>query len=188
MAPVRSDSEILEQHYNYELYMLANTYRLLEDNLVQQNALIESFCIHARNLIEFFRGDGRQYVETTYTPFAASKSRIKKLNPILNHQIAHLDVNNRTAKNSDKISDKNRFELITILNTETVEFQKHLKESYRGMSIRALMQEQIGTARPGSGANFPPSASSGATTTLPIGLYWSNDGKLVTSGGDSEDR
>jgi hypothetical protein len=69
-------SEILEHQYAYELDMLEDTYRLGRDTQIQLNAYIESFCIHARNLIEFFRSDGRQYVETSYTPFAETKSSL----------------------------------------------------------------------------------------------------------------
>lgn len=55
--------------YNYELEMLEATYNLLasgafakyskEDNIKNtlKNALIESFCLHARNLIEFYDND-----------------------------------------------------------------------------------------------------------------------------------
>ena len=91
MAASPSDSEILEYHYNYELDMLANTFRLLNDNRIQQNALIESFCLHARNLIEFFcdKEKGQQYTEQ-YTPFAGKKTRIGKLNRLINQQISHL--------------------------------------------------------------------------------------------------
>jgi hypothetical protein len=63
MAPLPSASEILEHHYAYELDMLSDTYRLSREAQIQLNAYIESFCIHARNLIEFFRSDGRQYVD-----------------------------------------------------------------------------------------------------------------------------
>jgi hypothetical protein len=137
MAPLPSASEILEHHYKYELDMLEDTYDLIRETQIKHNAFIESFCIHARNLIEFFRGDGRQYVEC-YTPFAAAKSRIKKLKPLLSQQIAHLDIRKRTVDNDEKISNATLYELIDMLAKESVEFRKHLKVEYRGMSIRSL--------------------------------------------------
>jgi hypothetical protein len=176
MATLPSDSEILQYHYNYELDMLANTYRLLNDHRVQQNALIESFCLHARNLIEFFRdeGKGQRYTEN-YIPFSNKKTRIGQLNQLINQQISHLDVKKRTANDSEKISGKERAELITILSTETAEFRKHLRQPYRGMSISVLMHQQVSTALFGSAAAkavplaFGPSES--ATTTTASETY-----------------
>ena len=139
MAPLPSASEILEHHYAYELDMLEETYSLGREAQITLNAYIESFCIHARNLIEFFRDDGRQYVETSYTPFAATKSRIDKLNRMLNNQIAHLDIKKRTVDDDEKISANIRYELLELLGKESGEFRKHLKPEYREvMSIRTL--------------------------------------------------
>ena len=73
MAPLPSASEILEHHYAYEFDMLEDTYRLGRDTQIQLNAYIESFCIQARNLIDFFCHDGRQYVETSWCPSRNSK-------------------------------------------------------------------------------------------------------------------
>jgi hypothetical protein len=56
------------KHVGYELDMLVYTFDklLLVERLVERsfqggqvNALIEAFCIHARNLDEFFQGSGR---------------------------------------------------------------------------------------------------------------------------------
>jgi hypothetical protein len=147
MTTLPSDSEILEYHYNYELDMLANTFRLLNDNRIQQNALIESFCLHARNLIEFFcdKNKGHKYTEK-YTPFEGKKTRVEKLNRLINQQISHLDVSKRTADDSRKISGEQCAELITILITETEKFYKHLIQPYREMSISVLMRQQMSTA------------------------------------------
>jgi hypothetical protein len=53
-----SKEEILEKHLPYEIDMMRETYRLLgkippPENVIK-NALIESFCIHARSLLDFF--------------------------------------------------------------------------------------------------------------------------------------
>jgi hypothetical protein len=163
MAPLPSASEILEHHYMYELDMLTDIYRLTRETQIKQNAYIESFCIHARNLIEFFRKAGRQYVETSYTPFAETKSRIDKLNPILNHQVAHLNIKNRTIDDAEKISPETRYELLQILGKESVEFRKHLKPEYREMSMRTL-DDTTDTPKGPSGGPGPslPSGMTGA--------------------------
>lgn len=69
----RTHEELIKasEHVHYELWMLRETRRRLnrlemtEDNLSLRNALIESFAIHARCLIQFFgsgapRADGKR--------------------------------------------------------------------------------------------------------------------------------
>jgi hypothetical protein len=165
MAPLPSASEILGHHYTYELDMLEDTYGLIRDTQIKQNAFMESFCIHARNLIEFFRGDGRQYVETSYTPFATAKSRIDKLNQILNQQIAHLDIKKRVVNDDEKISNETRYELLKILAKESIEFREHLKPEFReAISKRTLDDPSFTPAAPPAWTSFSsPSSPSGMT-------------------------
>ena len=51
--------EVLSKHLQYEIHMLGFTYGALRQPVEKSTgyALIESFCIHARNLIDFFRED-----------------------------------------------------------------------------------------------------------------------------------
>ncbi len=175
MTALPSDSEILEHHYRYELDMLANTYRLLDDLRIQQNALIESFCIRARNLVEFFckKDKGGKYTEESYVPFGSNKPQIDKLNILINQQISHLDVKKRTVDDGEKLSGKEFSELITIISAETIEFRKHLKPSYRGMSIEVIMQQQIPRGPSALAQNLPtsaPTAPFASTTTTPTAL------------------
>jgi hypothetical protein len=100
-------------------------------------------------------------VETSYTPFAATKSRIDKLNQMLNNKAAHLDIKKRTADDDKKISPEIRFELREILSRESVEFRKHLKPEYREMSIRAL--DEITHTPIGPSGGRGPSSRSGIT-------------------------
>ena len=183
MTTLPSTSEILEHHYQYEIEMLARTYTLLDDFRIQQNALIEAFCLHARNLIEFYFDEvkkGHPYTEPSYDPFANKKTRVGKLNQIINHQISHLDRSQRTTKDADKTSDKERSELIDLLSTETAAFRKHLKSEYRGLSISTLTQQNHSANSAGrrslAGGHTGPAGnyvyqvsdrpqSSGATTT-----------------------
>ena len=96
---------IIENHLGYELDMLVYTFDklLLVEHLVesslqagQVNALIEAFCIHARNLDEFFQGSGRgdtlmaeTLAASEYTPLMSDRER-KDLVRKINKQISHL--------------------------------------------------------------------------------------------------
>jgi hypothetical protein len=119
-API-SPREKLECHYNYEVDMLCETYKYMAtadysgaDKLIK-NALIESFCIHARSLIEFFSkrqtGAAKTYVGDGYKRLKV-EGRLETLNRMLNNQIAHLinDLINdkRTSEESDKINVGNK--------------------------------------------------------------------------------
>jgi len=87
-------------HVRYEWNMLARTWDRLESkhDPVITNALIESFCIHARNLIEFYRNkkgylNAKDFAGGTYkAKFVAPTSGEigTKLHAKLNQQVAHL--------------------------------------------------------------------------------------------------
>ena len=52
-----------EYHLNYEIWMLEETNKKRHVDEVIKNALIESFCVHARNLFEFFMEEAPQYTQ-----------------------------------------------------------------------------------------------------------------------------
>jgi hypothetical protein len=92
------------KHLRYEVQMLGETMTKLEvpDSFDQttMNALIESFCIHARNLNEFLlekrdrHGDlvkASSFTDDAYKPPRTSKSRTALFDKI-NQQISHLTV------------------------------------------------------------------------------------------------
>jgi hypothetical protein len=58
-----------EYHLDYEIWMLEQTYTRLRDDEVIKNAIIESFCVHARNLLEFFWKEAPKYTQN-YVPFS----------------------------------------------------------------------------------------------------------------------
>jgi hypothetical protein len=122
-----------EEHLWYEIWMLGETYKLL--NLLKVpmsevvgNALIESFCVHARVLIEFFdKSQGADYYTTV--PYVRSK-KYKKLNRQINNQISHVVDEGRSDRASDKIGPDERKELIDLLGADIAVFKKTLKTSY----------------------------------------------------------
>ena len=126
--------ERFDYHLKYELWMLAETFSRLKNldpgapsiEPVLANALIESFCIHARSLIEFFyKSDtsdkrARGYTNSNYVPFVGEDSR-QQIWDRLNQQIAHLD---KQARSIDPVGRINTNELRDINNLLAREIQR----------------------------------------------------------------
>ena len=133
------------KHVAYELDMLIYTFDklLLVEPLVprslqagQVNALMEVFCIHARNLDEFFQGSGRPgtlqaktFADSRYKPRPNDKER-KNLISKINKQISHL-TEQRTSVAEEKISTPDRARLYSILIAEVDNFTRHLQPHLR---------------------------------------------------------
>ena len=133
------------KHVGYELDMLVYTFDklLLVEQLVERslqpgqvNALIEAFCIHARNLDEFFQGSGRGdtlkaelFADGEYAPLTNDKER-KDLVRKINKQISHL-TEQRTSEIKEKIGTADRAKLFYILIAEADNFTRHLQPHLR---------------------------------------------------------
>lgn len=129
-----SKEEILEEHLIYEIWMLLHTDEALKAPLstVTQNALIESFCIHARQLLDFF--ENRQGVHakefTTDGIYeAAHLDGLKLQRKKLNTQIAHLTAH-RTKDPNRKILEADRILLRDALLREAHHFQSRLQGDF----------------------------------------------------------
>ena len=135
-----SDKERLEHHYKYELFMLSRTYSASQrkHDIVIENALIESFCVHARELIEFFRKEGNYYTDISCNPFHKVKGKVEKLNIKLNHAAFHLVRAQRTANQAEKVTLNDRDQLINLISIETHEFRNNIKENFRLLDIPVL--------------------------------------------------
>jgi hypothetical protein len=139
--------EAFGHHLFYEIDMLRATSACLASPSFRQivvNALIESFCIHARNLIEFFDqksgtpgSAGSDYVGakhfTTkdYVCWTGGEPS-NELRARLNRQVSHLTYQ-RTVKNAEKIGPNERNELLTLIERELIHFQNHLRAPYDGV-------------------------------------------------------
>jgi polyphosphate kinase len=146
------------KHVCYELDMLTYTFDklLLVEPLVQRNfqagqvnALIEAFCIHARNLDEFFQGSGRgdtltavTFADSRYKPCPNDKER-KDLLGKIRKQVSHL-TEQRTSEAREKIGTADRAKLFYILIAEADNFTRHLQPHLR----------QAWKHAPGATANF----------------------------------
>jgi hypothetical protein len=159
--------EIFKEHFHYEIDMLLATFiRLLvpvPDTAVS-NALIESFCIHARNLDDFFRGRRGAKAETYAT--ASYRAYIgggisNDLDKKVNTQIAHL-TEARTSDPAEKIGPQDRLDLVKTLLAEVHNFAQHLQATYQPLSRLAAYPSQP-SAGPVGPSGTPPSLSVGPT-------------------------
>lgn len=138
MAKINAtDQDILGHHLPYEFEMLQGTYLALENgghDTFIANALIESFCIHARQLIEFFSNQqGRRAKEFTGGTYAAAHlGSLGDTATKLNTQIAHL-TGQRTTDGTKKIGAADRRKLLTALEREAQNFAARLAPAFQGM-------------------------------------------------------
>ena len=139
MADQPTASELLGHHFKYEIDMLVGTLLAMgrSTDIVLENALKESFCLHARALLEFFdksRGS-RKYAKAGYEPFEKIENKeVASLQRLLNNQIAHL-LDGRTAEDLRKISDKERLRIIDILREEIANFKAALLAEFSSLQI-----------------------------------------------------
>ena len=178
--------EAFEHHLVYEVNMLRATNVCLSTPVeafgrVVVNALIESFCVHARNLIDFFDQSsetpgkaqhnylGAKHFTTGYVPWAEgipSNDLISRLNK----QISHLTYG-RTAKDEEKIGDKQRSKLLEILEVELKQFRDCLKDPYAQRwpfndgDESTLFLRNFQTGLPNVAVGSPEAASSSITTS-----------------------
>ena len=130
--------ELFERHLLYEVLMLMGTRECIyagEAETIKHNALVESFCIHARLLIDFFEGhkpaSAETFAEPTYVAFKEgplAHSIVKRINA----QIAHLSLR-RTVDPSRKLDHATLEQIFLRLTMEIANFRRHLKPEYRSL-------------------------------------------------------
>jgi hypothetical protein len=193
--------EVLNHHIPYEVRMMRQTFAMLADgpaclwvNQVVINALIESFCLHARSLIEFFAGEttpadntsaAKHFAKNGYQPCAVHGPS-RELMGKLNGQIAHPSYS-RTSTDDEKVSAKDRTVLMEFIEDELVRFSNDMKETYKqhwpsdmssrssGTGIAAKIDvhgpagptNQIGTiSNWGTGPTLPAGPAEGTATFI----------------------
>lgn len=133
-----TNEEILGEHLPYELWMLRETYKRLNfpaEDVVLRNALIEAFCIHARQLLEFFDNkQGKHAKEFTGGHYVAAHltGLTKSERDMLNTQIAHV-TGKRTVDSAEKIGHALRAKLLTALEREAMHFEGMLAPEFKGI-------------------------------------------------------
>jgi hypothetical protein len=130
--------EILCVHLPYEIEMLRFAYAMLQQpyhGRVMANSLIECFCIHARNLIDFFYEDkkdghntvvARQFVDrASYRNVGVKKKKGEPLYDLyvkLNKQIAHITYDRAGITDADKIGPQDRKDIRDLIEAEIHNF------------------------------------------------------------------
>lgn len=129
--------EIMNEHLPYELIMLRGTFDQLVTHTVETNALIESFCIHARQLLDFFEDKEGRTTDARASDFTKTKYQTKHLPPSkdpirdnINKQIAHITLC-RTTDSTEKITGQDMLKLLNALTDEAEKFKKKLKPEYQ---------------------------------------------------------
>jgi len=136
--------KILCKHILYEIQMFRYSrkmWRTLPPNQAEVNLLIECFCLHARNLIDFFwKGErpgaknavARHFTDNdNYTPFGGicPQKKTEGLYGKLNKQISHITYD-RTDEDAKKLNPDNREFLYKMIEDEIENFRTHIREPY----------------------------------------------------------
>jgi hypothetical protein len=120
----------LAEHYVYEINMLRFTYRLLRrpQETGVANALIESFVIHSRALMDFFgKGETKDDVKATHFTIGnvfsalATSTVSPDIRSRMNKQIAHLTYSREGAR---KISRADRLILLRAIEIDHAAFKQ----------------------------------------------------------------
>ncbi len=135
--------EMFTRHLPYEMDMLRVTYLMLSTPGAKLwfteyvlNALIEAFCVHARNLFEFYSATNSlkeetvaaQHFTTNYQAFPDGLPG--RIIGKLNAQITHLSYN-REDDADRKIGSDDRKRIFGLLELEMERFAAHLREPYK---------------------------------------------------------
>ena len=163
----------LQHSLFYELWMLGATHAQLQKpatEAVISNALIESFCIHARLLLEFF--DGKQgvrayeYTGGSYQPqynVVLGEKLIGQLRVKLNEQIAHLSANRDSA---EKINRVERALLLEAIVQEVAHFFTKLDPAFA-----SLIRVEHGETAAVRASNAPGATNQIDSVTVVVPLH-----------------
>jgi hypothetical protein len=128
--------EYFQKHLPYEIDMMREAILALatRDKLsrFERNAFIETFCLHARNLVEFFGDDG------DYGPHAFTDAEFELDSHVIsartlrriNQQISHL-TKRRIDDGRRKIHGGNLKDVHQAIEAEIRHFTQHLKPEWR---------------------------------------------------------
>jgi hypothetical protein len=187
-------TQIFKEHLPYEIDMLRRTYAMLEalarppvdpetsDQEVQRFALIESFCVHARSLIDFFSKASPKKTDATAADFKPGfVTTIDRDKPPLagiwfklNKQVFHL-TKNRPFAEADKFDvGIDGLGLMKMLEPEIARFMafasspdfQNLKYNTVAATISELPFSTNTTSISGSVSVYPILPSRGRTGTV----------------------
>lgn len=137
MTTLNDRAAFLTEHYVYEINMLRWTHATLagtEEGFLA-NSLIESFCVHARALMDFYNSNPRadDIVATHFIRSGQFSANAISLIPTdirtrVNKQIAHLTAARENP--SKKVDDADRQTLLTAIETDHTAFKQAVDSQY----------------------------------------------------------
>jgi len=142
---VRDPVAYLAEHYVYEVNMLRATHWLLASAADQAlaNALIESFCVHARTLLDFFKsnpiGDdvvATHFVTAGHFRATATSQLSADVRTRVNKQVVHLTA---SRENAIKINDVDRLALLTAIEADHKAFKNAVDPQYANCFVGELV-------------------------------------------------
>jgi hypothetical protein len=125
-----------DHHLPYEVDMLVRTYAFLrgakpDTDRLLINVFIESFCVHARVLMEFLECHAHKFAIASYRRLSRNDDpEFKQFWVTLNKQVMHLDPEGRHIDPSKKIGRALRLRLNNWLSGELERFKANLKPDY----------------------------------------------------------
>jgi hypothetical protein len=141
--------KLLGHHIPYEVNMMRTLYENLKTgspSRLFRNALIESFHIHARNLMEFFTNDRQCVVDPTiYVEKTYRVNKIfmpKTLENKISQQIVHI-TRQRTTENAAKLNDKERDDTVAALEKQILRFERALTDNNRAIWTAGLQAMKV---------------------------------------------
>jgi hypothetical protein len=152
MASEQEKVAYLEERLSYELVMLNYTFMRLmtsrastPEEQLDSNAFLESFAVHARNLVEFLSNEAQEEARRAcdYIPAfkAPNQARILRALARLEKQILCMSAL-RTTGPQGRFDIEDAHELYGWLVPTILKFQAELSPQYRG-SLNALGQAEL---------------------------------------------
>jgi hypothetical protein len=129
-------ARVICEHLSYEISMLTMTNELLNKNIdseIVRNALFESFCIHARQILDFLNNkQGTKVNSIADEEFLATKSTeaFAKYDRKINTQIAHLTLI-RNYQANDRLNNSDRMEILSSILADIQSLSNHIKNSFQ---------------------------------------------------------
>jgi hypothetical protein len=126
--------EFFAEHLPYEIWMMRDSLQAVARiglSEFEKNAFIETFCLHARNLVEFFKRQGdsgpHPFTDAEFKRNHKGVVSVKKIQ----EQVSHLR-RGRTKDETQKINGHDLTKMHEAIEAEIQRFARHLKSEWLG--------------------------------------------------------
>lgn len=136
MVKLQNHAEFLAEHYLYEITMLRMTFKAIprETDIWRRNALMESFAIHARVLMDFFiskpKNDdivARHFIAPNINWNNEPSGMGVDMRNRINKQVSHLTASREGAR---KIDEVDRVQILSALEAAHSRFKASVRTEY----------------------------------------------------------